>query len=378
MAADGKPLVFVLMPFDAAYSSVYTELIQKPLESIGFEVRRADSLLNQQNILKDVVKGIADAALIIADVSGLNENVLYELGLAHGLGKRTVMITQLLEELPFDLRPYRANEYSMMFDQAHKISETLLEIGRAALEGSAEFSNPVQDFAPYALAGEAQVTRTPASAASPARRRGTGDGSDAENAEPGVEAEETPGFIELIVRMERGGERVVAVSDQIGALTEQVGDSFVRHTDRMDKAQKSLGDRSAGALLAIARDAARDLDQFASAMEPLTVELSEALSESAAGADIIARQGSLDTEDEATQARSLIATLIETEETMASTYQQVMSFAESILGLPHMDRRLTRSAKHAGAVVSATAEVVANAQSEFTRIRGLLEERLDG
>ena len=169
---DSKPLVFVLMPFDAAYTSVYTELIQKPLEEVGFEVRRADSLLNQQNILKDVVKGIADATLIIADVSGLNENVLYELGLAHGLGKRTVMITQLLEELPFDLRPYRANEYSMMFDRAHEISDVLVDIGKAVLSGGADFSNPVQDFAPYALEGAVQVTRTTEAARASGGRRG--------------------------------------------------------------------------------------------------------------------------------------------------------------------------------------------------------------
>lgn len=44
------------MPFDAAFTDVYEQLIRTPLEAAGFLVRRADSLFNQQQILKDVVK----------------------------------------------------------------------------------------------------------------------------------------------------------------------------------------------------------------------------------------------------------------------------------------------------------------------------------
>ena len=115
-----QPLAFILMPFDADFEEVYTELIQKPLADAGFTVRRADSLLNQRNILQDVVRGIAQAELIVADVSGLNPNVMYEVGLAHAMGKRTVMITQDIDELPFDFRTYRANEYSVRFTEASK------------------------------------------------------------------------------------------------------------------------------------------------------------------------------------------------------------------------------------------------------------------
>ena len=177
--------------------------------------------------------------------------------------------------------------------------------------------------------------------------------------------------------MERGGERVVSASNEITELTEQIGAKFDHHASRIDNAQKNLGDRSAGAMLAIARDAARDLDEFAGKLEPLTEKLRTASTEAAAGAGVIVHKGDLDSEEDAAQAGELIETLEDTENTMATTYGQIMEFAQSLLAMPHIDRRLTRSAKHAGGVVSATADVIANAQAEFTRSRGLLAERLD-
>ncbi len=78
---------FVLMPFSDSFTTAYERIIRPALSNLGSNVKRADSLFNQQQILKDIVKGIADATVVVADGTGLNENVLYELGLAHALGK---------------------------------------------------------------------------------------------------------------------------------------------------------------------------------------------------------------------------------------------------------------------------------------------------
>ena len=76
-----KPRAFVIMPFDPEFDSVYEELIKPPLENAGYHVTRADSLFNQQNILRDIIRGIASASLVVADLTTQNANVLYELGL---------------------------------------------------------------------------------------------------------------------------------------------------------------------------------------------------------------------------------------------------------------------------------------------------------
>jgi len=89
-----NPKAFVLMPFDPEFSSIYEGLIKLALEDAGYDVARADSFLDQQNILRDIIRGIATAHLIVADLTTLNPNVLYELGLCHGLRIPTILLAQ--------------------------------------------------------------------------------------------------------------------------------------------------------------------------------------------------------------------------------------------------------------------------------------------
>lgn len=370
--APQPPSVFVLMPFDPSFSDVYDALIKAPLEAVGFSVRRADSLFNQQQILKDVVKGIADATLVVADVTDLNENVLYELGLAHALGKRTVMVTQNIEELPFDLRPYRANEYSMLFNRADDLKQLMTDIGNAVLTGNADFSNPVQDFAPYALRHETQVASTQAVGPSAEPRSGSGEGRNGEEAEE----EDEPGLLERIVAMERGGEVATTLAVRIGELTEAIGQRFTEHSERLNRAEASLGDRAAGARLAIARDAARDLNTYAEQMESLTADLRESLTELTAGANSIARHGGINDAEDAAAVESMLETLQQAEAGMAGGRTEIANFGQILLDMPNMERNLHRATRRGAKVVMATAEEIQNGESEFARARGLLEERL--
>jgi|ERR1051325_34947 hypothetical protein len=80
MAMDSgkKPRAFVLMPFAEDFKDIFDDLISVALPD--YEVVRADSRLDERNILAKIVSGIADADLIIADLTRLNANVMYELG----------------------------------------------------------------------------------------------------------------------------------------------------------------------------------------------------------------------------------------------------------------------------------------------------------
>lgn len=362
-------MVFVLMPFDDDFDDVFEDLIRRPLETIGYQVRRADSLFNQQQILKDVVKGIADATIVIADVTGLNGNVLYELGLAHAMGKRTVMITQRLDELPFDLRPYRANEYSTRFNKADELRRLLSDIGRAVAEGSADFSNPVQDFAPHALGVQAQVTVAPQI-----------PGRAVEEVKPDVERgpDDEPGMLEYTVSIDRHGAGVVQAVTQIGELTEDIGNRFREHTERLGRAKARLGDRAAGAQLTIARDAAKDLNSYSDALEPLIAQMQRPLAEVAAGINSLARNAGINDDDDLQQGKELLATLAQTESGLAEGRGGISSFAQVLLEMPHMDRTLTAASKRAARLVNEAGEVTETAEAEFARARGLLQERLDG
>ena len=47
------------------------------------------------------------SSVIIGDVTGRNANVLYELGIAHTVGKPFVLLAQSDKDIPFDLRTHR-------------------------------------------------------------------------------------------------------------------------------------------------------------------------------------------------------------------------------------------------------------------------------
>jgi hypothetical protein len=144
----------------------------------------------------------------------------------------------------------------------------------------------------------------------------------------------------------------------------------------MKRASANLGDRAAGAQLAIARDVARDLNHFAEVLAPLTVGLRQALGEVAGGVNAMARQGTIENEDDAAEAERLIENLTDAEQGMAEGRDGVFSFAEVLSDMPNMDRRLARAAREASDVVFATAEEIENTESEFARARGLVEQRL--
>jgi hypothetical protein len=150
--------VFVIMPFADAFEPIYRRLIAPAFD--GYEVLRADSRLDQQNILRNIVEGIAGADLVVADVTATNANVMYELGAAHALGKPTIMITQDIGSLPFDIRSYQAHGYSTHFAEADELVARLRELASKFADGLLKFGNPFSDFAPSAVPAERATVGT--------------------------------------------------------------------------------------------------------------------------------------------------------------------------------------------------------------------------
>ena len=133
------------MPFSDESFEVYEML--KMNFSDDFEFSNAGDEGNQQNILKDIIQPLYEADIVIADLTGLNANVMYELGLAHSFNKKTIVITQDdLSKLPFDLKQYRAKDYSTHFKKFAELLEYLGANMIGAITGSVSYSNPVKDF----------------------------------------------------------------------------------------------------------------------------------------------------------------------------------------------------------------------------------------
>lgn len=141
-----KPIAFLIMPFGEEFDAIYKDFMKPVLEDVGFKVDRADDIESQQNILKDILIRIKSSDLIIADLTGGNPNVFYELGLAHAFRKAVVLATQSVEEVPFDLKSYRLLEYSTHFVEIESAKERLTSYAKGFLEDNVPFGSPVTDF----------------------------------------------------------------------------------------------------------------------------------------------------------------------------------------------------------------------------------------
>lgn len=103
-------LVAVMMPFGAGFQPVY-DAIKTGVENAGMRCLRADDIWERDHIMDDVLSLIWRARVVVADLSGKNPNVFYETGIAHTLGRDVILVTQALDDVPFDLRPIRTLQY---------------------------------------------------------------------------------------------------------------------------------------------------------------------------------------------------------------------------------------------------------------------------
>ncbi|MHC4299495.1 MAG: hypothetical protein ACYS7Y_19630 [Planctomycetota bacterium] len=89
---------FVLMPFGDSFDELYQEVLKECLEENNFTVIRADELYGSKPIMEDILNTIESSEIIIADLTGRNPNVFYELGITHSRKENdnVIIITQEL------------------------------------------------------------------------------------------------------------------------------------------------------------------------------------------------------------------------------------------------------------------------------------------
>ena len=126
-------LCFVLMPFREPFIRLYEDHIKPTLQSVDLRVMKADDIFTPTAIIDDIWQYINRARLIVADVTGRNSNVFYELGIAHTVGKDVIILTQNQDDIPFDLRHLRYFTYTDNQEGWQVLRRNLEKATRAAL-----------------------------------------------------------------------------------------------------------------------------------------------------------------------------------------------------------------------------------------------------
>ncbi len=112
---DKNSICFVISPFGEPFDTYYLRVIKPVLDEQGLYAMRGDSLYRPTTIMDDIWSGIKDAKILIAELTGRNPNVFYELGLAHALSKPVILLSQSIDDVPFDLRGIRI----ILYDKNH-------------------------------------------------------------------------------------------------------------------------------------------------------------------------------------------------------------------------------------------------------------------
>jgi hypothetical protein len=139
LLTSSSNLCFVLMPFGEPFDDIYRQFIYPTIIQAGLEALRADEVYAPGSIMEQIRSAIQQSRIIVADLTGRNPNVLYELGIAQTLGKPTVLLTQDMADVPFDVRHLRVivygdNLYTIRTAQDHLAKSIQLALGQDRLD----------------------------------------------------------------------------------------------------------------------------------------------------------------------------------------------------------------------------------------------------
>ena len=105
---------FVMMPFAEPLGSYYATVYQPAIEKARLKAIRADAeIFGTGKIMDQIWNGIHNARVLVAELTGRNPNVLYELGLAHALRKPVVLVSSNKDDVPFDVQHVRVIYYDV-------------------------------------------------------------------------------------------------------------------------------------------------------------------------------------------------------------------------------------------------------------------------
>ena len=249
-----KKKVFVIMPFQDQFFEVYEMLKMQFADS--FEFSNAADEGNQQNILKDIVQPIYEADVVIADLTGLNPNVMYELGLAHSFNKKTITITQDdLSTLPFDLKQYRAKDYSTHFKKFAELLEYLNANLNGAIDNSVIYGNPVKDF--LDSAGIKDVSWF------------------AEKEVVELSNESDKGYIDFLADIETNAEKLTANINEMTSEMQEMNDGIARSSSEIDRVNKNGGSGTAAFVRKETQKVAKHIEIFSSKLRGHNKNMSE-------------------------------------------------------------------------------------------------------
>jgi len=253
MAENDAPSCFVITPIGDRNAEIGSEersryeeaiqilekVIQPACAAVDLKPVRADRIARAGEIPEQVFRHLRDAEIAIADVTGGNPNVMYELGLRHSRNLLTIQIGQV-GRLPFYLSVIRTIQFIRTESGLIDLRNQLEEILKAGLRGDFDSVTATRLWH--------ETEPQPPDAITQAE-------------------DEEPGFLEHLATMEEQLPELNVTMTDIGAVAEEVTGLMQTVTDEVNSSDLAGG--GASQRLAIAIRFASALDEHSERLETL-------------------------------------------------------------------------------------------------------------
>jgi hypothetical protein len=266
-ALEGSPIsCFVVGPIgdrDASRDSperqtyeeaimVWEEVILPACEGFGISPLRADHIATSGEIPEQVFRRLRDDTLVIADLTGANPNVMYELGLRHTTGKLTIQIGER-SRLPFDVSSIR----TIIFRRTEAgLIDARKRLAQAIGAGLQHGGDPVSATRVWF---EIPILSRP---------------TDTQVGAPAADDEE-PGILEKLADMLEGLGSSTRIATTIGTVTMEIGELAKEAAGQNERVNQHGG--APGAKIEITNKLARRLDDPATRLEVLAGEYGQSI-----------------------------------------------------------------------------------------------------
>ena len=351
-----KASAFVIMPLSDEFNSVYTDFIRDSLNEIGYEVERANDIESQRSILRDILEKINNSDLIVADLTSVNPNVFYELGLAHALRKPVILLTQDIEEVPFDLQSYRLVEYSTHFAQIQDAKDKLKSYGEGFINGTVPFGNPVTDFlgSTHSIDGP-NVNQQDDTVADKETEKGEAESGDL-------------GFLDYTIALTEGNERLAKILEAGTNDLSELARSLEESASEMQRLSSNSSADTPRALRALSRRLAEKVNSFARKQNKSNTEYSEILVEMENSLEfVIAFQ--MEGQNDSSEPSKLLSMLPSLQNEATSARDSFLYLASQMDNVPRIERRLNQALINGSREVRIMAAIIDRHIASISRVQ---------
>jgi hypothetical protein len=137
---DHQSKVYVVVPTSKESSSIVEYLIEPAILASNMNM-----VLGNDERFSTNIQSLSESDVVIADLTGVDAGVYYELGISHAFNKFTILISQSFDDVPKPLKGYQIIIYSTRFDKATDLTTSIRKaLLKYSLNGSN--GNPITDF----------------------------------------------------------------------------------------------------------------------------------------------------------------------------------------------------------------------------------------